>query len=53
MVLEVGELDDPRERSCRPWRVRDPVYVDRVGFALGVRQQLDGVQFGGSEACAA
>ena len=53
MVLEVGELHDPREPSRRSWRVRDPADVDLVGLARSVRQQLQGLQLGTSEALAA
>jgi hypothetical protein len=50
IVLEVGELHDPREPPRRSWRVRDPAYVDLVGLARSVRQQLQGLLFGSSEA---
>ena len=53
MVLEVSELHDPREPSRRPWRIRDPAYVDLVGLAASVPQKLQGLQFGTSEAVAA
>jgi hypothetical protein len=53
MVLEIGELHGPREPSRWPWRIRDPAYVGLVGLARSVRQQLQGLQFGISEAFAA
>ena len=53
MIVEVGELHDPRERSRRSRRVRDPADVDLVGLARSVRQQLQGLQLNMSEALAA
>ena len=50
MVLEIGELHDPREPSRRSWRICDPAYVRLVVLARTVRQQLQGLLLGTSEA---
>ena len=50
MVLEIGELHGPREPSGWSWRVRDPADVGLVGLARSVRQKLQGLQLGTSEA---
>jgi hypothetical protein len=52
MVVEVCELDDPREPSRRPRRNRDAVYVELVGLAWNMRQKLQGVQLNTGEALA-
>jgi hypothetical protein len=53
MVLEVGDLHDPREPSRWSWRVRDPADVGLIGLTRSVRQKLQSLQFGTSEAFAA
>ena len=52
MVLGIGELHGPREPSGWSWSVRDVAYVRLVGLVRTVRQKLQGLQFGTSEAFA-
>lgn len=50
MIVEVCELDDPREPSRRSRRNRDAAYVELVGLVSDVRQKLQGVQLNTGQA---
>jgi hypothetical protein len=50
MVIEIGNLHDPRQAACGPWRIHDASYVCVVGLTGSVREKLQGSQFDVREA---